>query len=106
MAIQTDCQFADNCALFASTHGGVCHALTTFMAISSSFGLKVNLGKTKIMAVGVYVFLENPCPFRVYSGEIEHVSKFRYLGLIINADGCCHRDIKSRISSVSRAMGV
>ena len=74
MATQRNCQFADDCALFASTHGGVCHALTTFMAISSSFGLKVNLGKTKFMAVGVYASLENRCPWRVYGGEIEHVA--------------------------------
>ena len=98
------CQFADDCALIASTHSGVCHALTTFMAIPSSFGLKVNLGKTKFMAVGVYVSLENRCSLRVYGGEIEHVSKFRCLGSIINTDGRCHRDIKSRISSVSHAI--
>ena len=57
------------------------------------------------MAVGVYISLENRCPLRVYGGEIEHVSKFRYLGSIINTDGRCHCDNKSRISSVSRAMG-
>ena len=36
LATQRDCQFADDSALFASTHGGVCHALTTFMVIASS----------------------------------------------------------------------
>ena len=57
LATQRDCQFADDSALFAFTHGGTCHALMTFMAITSSFGLKVNLGSTKFMAVGVDVAL-------------------------------------------------
>ena len=87
------CQFADDSALFASTHGGACHALTTFMAIASSFGLKVNLGKTKFMAMNVDVSLEDRCPLRVCGGEIEHVSEFRYLGSIISIDGHCHCDI-------------
>ena len=29
LAAQRDCQFADDSALFASSHGGDCHALTT-----------------------------------------------------------------------------
>ena len=57
------------------------------------------------MAVGADVSLEDRWPLRVYGGEIENVSVFRYLGSIISTDGCCHRDIKSRISSASRAMG-
>ena len=65
----------------------------------------VCVGKTKFMAVGVDVSLEDRCPLRVCGGEIEHVSEFRYLGSIIITDGRCHRDIKSRISSASRAMG-
>ena len=69
------------------------------MAIASSFGLKVNLGKAKFMAVGVDVSLEDRCPLRVDGGEIEHVSEFRYPGSIISTDGRCHHDIKSRISS-------
>ena len=105
LATQRDSQFADDSALFASTHGGACHALTTCMAIASSFGLKVNLGKTKFMAVGVDVSLEDHCPLHVCGGKIEHVSKFQYFGSIISTDGRCHRYIKSRISSASRAMG-
>ena len=96
---------SDDSALFASTHVGACHALTTFMVIASSFGLKANLGKTKFMAVGVDDSLEDRCPLGVCGGEIEHVSEFPYLGSIISTDGHCHSDIKSRISSTSRAMG-
>ena len=105
LATQRDCQFADDSALFASTHVGACHALTTFMVIASSFGLKANLGKTKFMAVGADDSLEDRCPLGVCGGEIEHVSEFPYLGSIISTDGHCHSDIKSRISSTSRATG-
>ena len=104
LATQRDCQSANDSALFASTHGGVCHALRTFMAIASSFGLMVNLSKTKFMAVGADVSLEDRCPLRVCGGELEHVSEFRYLWSIISSGGCCHRNIKSKISSALHAM--
>ena len=54
--------------MFASTHGGACHALTTFMVIASSFGLKV-------VAVGADVSHEDCCLLRVCGSEIEHVSE-------------------------------
>ena len=65
-----DCELSVNVsfltifALFASTHGGAFHALTTFMAISS-FGLKFNHGKTKFMTLSADVSLQDRCPFRI-----------------------------------------
>ena len=93
-----DCELSVNVsfltifALFASTHGGALHALTPFMAISSSFGLKFNLGKTKFITLSGDISLQDRCPLRICCGENEHVSEFLYLGSIASTDDPCHLD--------------
>ena len=48
----TECQFADDAALLATTRTGDVRALREYMQVAEDFGLTVSIPKTKIMAVG------------------------------------------------------
>ena len=100
-----DCQFADNSALVAVSRGGAQRAIEVFIEVVASFGLSVNLTKTKFMTVGYGITPAVRAPLSLPAGSIEHVDHFRYLASIVHADGRSTSDIKSRIASASRAFG-
>ena len=100
-----DCQFADDSALVASSHEGAQQALAAFVRVAGTFGLKVNLAKTKVMPVGHGLTARDRLPLMVVSDIVESVADFRYLGAIVHTDGRSAHDIKSRIAGASRAFG-
>ena len=61
---------------------------------SQRLGLKINVAKTKAMAVGKG---KENLKITVESKEVEQVSEFVYLGGLVTEDGTCKADIKRRI---------
>ncbi|XP_065197534.1 uncharacterized protein LOC135829055 [Sycon ciliatum] len=98
----TECQFADDSSLFAKTYGGAERALATFRQVAASFGLSVNLGKTKFMPMGVGVVASDMLPL---GGTVEYVDSFRYLGCQITPDARSSFDVSRRIAAASGAFG-
>ena len=101
----TDCQFADDSALMASTRGAAKLALDTFSAVASSFGLTVSTSKTKFMVMGIGVSPADRQPLVVDGQSIVCLPDFRYLGSIIQSDSHTQSDVDARIAAASRSFG-
>lgn len=100
-----DCQFADDSALVATSHAGAQQALAVFVEVATTFGLRVNLAKTKVMPIGFGIGDGDCLPLSVAGDMVESVDAFKYLGSIISTDGRSATDIDSRIAGASRAFG-
>ena len=48
----TECQFADDAALLATTRDGANRSLQVYMRVAGDFGLTVSIPKTKVMVTG------------------------------------------------------
>ena len=70
----TECQFADDGALLATTRNGAGRALGLFIKAAAEFGLRVNTSKTKFMAVGVGVSETDSEPLPTSFGPVASVS--------------------------------
>ena len=101
----TQCQFADDVALLATTRKAAEEAIKAYSSVTKSLGLTVNITKTKFMAVGHDVSEEDSQPIRVEGGEIEHVNEFSYLGSTVATNGRIDAEIDKRIASASKAFG-
>eukprot|EP00117_Sycon_ciliatum_P050049 scpid69812/ scgid35385/ LINE-1 reverse transcriptase homolog len=103
--VHRECQFADDSALLATTHDGAQRALDQFIHVAYSFGLTVNLDKTKVMAAGYGLTEADRLPLDVAGEVVECVDSFRYLGSLLHTNGRSTPDISSRIAGASRAFG-
>ena len=74
-----ECQFADDAALLATTKRGAEMATSEYMRVAKDFGLTLSIPKTKAMAVGREVTIEDRTPLSVGGKEIEAVTEFPYL---------------------------
>ena len=101
----TNCQFADDSALVASTRGAAQLALDTFSAVASSFGLTLSTSKTKFMVMGIGVSPADRQPLVLDGQSIACVPDFRYLGSIIHSDSHTQSDVDARIAAASRSFG-
>jgi hypothetical protein len=77
----TECQFADDGALLASTRPGAEKAALEYQQTSRNFGLKVNISKTKHMVTGRLVKERDLEPITLDGEDVEAVSEFPYVGL-------------------------
>ena len=97
--------FADNSALVAHTESDLQLMLDRFSRASKLFGLTVNLGKTKV--------LHQPAPNNHFPAPniiiddtpLANVEHFKYFGSTISCDGSLDKEIASRISKASQALG-
>lgn len=101
----TECQFADNGALLASSRHGAEKAALEYQQNSKSFGLKVSIPKTKNMVTGRLVEERDLDPINLEGGEVEFVDEFPYLGSIISSSGKMDADVERRVAQVSKAFG-
>ena len=81
-----ECQFADDVAMLATNRVGAETTIRAYFCVAKSLGLTVNIIKTKFMVVGHDIVEEDTQPISLVGGEIEHVSKFPYLGSSIAAN--------------------
>ena len=75
----TECQFADDVALLATTREAAELAINAYQSVAKSLGLNVSLTKTKFMIAGVDIAQEKKAPIEVEGGVIGYVEIFQYL---------------------------
>ena len=61
---------------------------------SSSYGMKINIKKTKVMKVSK---VKGEVNITINGTRIEQVGSFRYLGYTMTEDGRCETEIKCRM---------
>ena len=69
----TECQFADDVALLATSREAAEEAIRTYQLTAKEFGLTLSTTKTKFMVVGHRVTEEEKLPITVEGGMVEHV---------------------------------
>ena len=101
----TECQFADDAALLATTRSGAEQAILIYINVAKAFGLTVSLPKTKLMVTGFGVEEEDVAPITVRSEVIECVDHFSYLDSVVSSDGRIDAEVDCRIAKASKAFG-
>ena len=105
MRVLTECLFADDGALLASSRGGAELAIRSYQETCSDFGLTVSNSKTKHMVAGRLAEAADREPLVIDGGQIENVKDFPYLGSMIADSGRMDIDVEKRIAQASRAFG-
>jgi hypothetical protein len=96
-----DVRFADDQGMVASSESGLQILMDGLVTVAKQYDMKVNVKKTKVMKISrkgggtVRLFIEGQ--------QVEHVTKFKYLGSYITADGRCEAEIKARIGMAKDA---
>ena len=98
----SECQFADDATLLATTERGAELITTEYMLVAKDFGLTLSIPEMKVMAVGRAVIGEELC---VGEEEIESVNEFPYLWSPIESSGRVILDVERRIAQASKAFG-
>ena len=98
----TECQFADDSALLASTRSGAEKATLTHQQTNSDFVLTVRIPKMKHMVTGRLVAEEDLEPIALEGEEIEAVSEFQYLGSLKASSGRMDVDIEQWVAKALR----
>ena len=81
-----DVEFADDALLITPSCDMGYLALSTFVTVATSFGLTVNLLKTKVMPCGIGVSSSDYQPFLVNNQVVAFVDSFAYLGSLLSPD--------------------
>ena len=103
-----DTDYADDMALLDNKGVGLQETTDLLSKNSDYAGLKINVTKTKCMAVSKSAsqrpYTEKDSLDITVDGEpVEQVSHFTYLGVIISADGTIDRELSVRIQKASGA---
>ena len=96
--------YADDVALFSTTHGGMQTVTDKLITTASKAGLHINEQKTKVLRIhrdGMGPASNNN--FTVSNKSLEFVDNFLYLGAKIDASGGAAADVKNRINSATTA---
>ena len=99
--LERDVRFADDQAMVASSQEGLQRIMSALDETARAYGMKINIGKTKVMRVSrdggraVNVYLDDQ--------KVEQVDNFKYLGSLITDDGRCEKEIKIRIAMAKEA---
>ena len=101
----TECLFADDGALLASTRSGAETAVCAYQKVSKKFGLTVSILKTKHMVTGRCVQEGDREPISLEGGNIEAVDEIQYLGSLIATTGRMDVDVDRRLAQASKAFG-
>ena len=101
----TELLFADDAAAVGTTRESMERAAQALEQVTSEWGLSVSIAKTKLLVAGVDCEESDLQPINIRGGTIETVTKFKYLGTIIEANGSVQREVENRISKASRVFG-
>ena len=97
--------FADDCALMAHKPGDLKAMLNSFSDASKQFGLPISLRKTKVLFQCAPNSVAPQPAISIDDVELKVVDSFKYLGSMISIDGSLDKEIASRISKASQALG-
>ena len=84
----------------ASTQKGLQKIMDRLNDTATSYDMKINVNKTKVMKVSRNGGLIN---IKIDGQKVEQVSKFKYLGAWITEDGRSETEIKTRIGMAKDA---
>ncbi|XP_063609394.1 uncharacterized protein LOC134783447 [Penaeus indicus] len=94
--------FADDCALMAHTEEDLQFIVDQFSQAARLFGLTISLPKTEVLYQSTTATLPN---ITIEGTQLKTVEDFKYLGSVIGNDGSFDKEINSRISKASQALG-
>ena len=97
--------YGDDAVLFAGTRTGAEQALMLYQEVAGAFGLKVNLQKTKLMAVGPGIEDGERAPITMGNDVVECVEDFTYLGSSVTPNAKIDAEVDRRLASASKAFG-
>ena len=101
----TECQFADESAILASTRSGAKRAALVYQQTSRDFGLTVSIPKTKHMGDRQAGGGRGPgCHRSGWKGSGD-VKEFQYLGSVVQSSERMDADVNSRVTQASKAFG-
>ena len=95
----SECVFADDIALFASNVENLTRNLEIWHDQLQACGLKINIEKTKVMAV---TNTDRKIDIKLKDHSIEQVEHFKYLGVIIDNKGNQEKEINERICKANK----
>ena len=101
----TECQFADDAALLATTQTGAERAMKEYLQVAEDFGLTVSIPKTKLMVTGREATAADRTRLLVNGTEIEWVTEFPYFGSMIASSERVDTDVDKHIGQASKAFG-
>ena len=99
-ATLSESQFADDAALYTTSHHHLTALANDFFGCASSWGLTVSISKPKALCMN--------CPDApltvtlVDGGTIDCVPQFTYVGGIVSCDGALDREVVQGIAKASR----
>jgi len=96
-----DVRFADDQGMVASSELGLQRLMDGLVRVAKQYDMKINVKKTKVMRVSKSG--EGSVKIVIDGQRVEQLTKFRYLGSLISADGRCEEDIKARIGMTKDA---
>ena len=103
--VLTECQFADDVTLLATTRAGAEKLIMTYRDVADDLGLTVSIPKTKLSASGYGVDNDDKKPITTGREDIEYIEEFPYLGSVLMSYGRLHTKVDRRIANASRAFG-
>ena len=97
--------FADDCALMAHKSGDLQAMLNSFSDASKQFGLTISIGKTEVLFQRAPNSIAPQPAIFIDDVELKVVDSFKYLRSMISVVGSLDKEIASRISKASQALG-
>lgn len=96
--------FADDLLLISETPEGLQKCINRLSDYCDKWDLTINVEKTKCMVGSKGKPVVSDLGFYYKSNNIETVTSFKYLGLMINSNGKVNKMVEDRISKAKRAM--
>ena len=97
--------FADDWTFMAHKSGDLQAMLKSFSDASKQFGLTISLGKTEVLFQRAPNSVAPQPAIFIDDVELKVVDSFKYLGSMVSNDGSLDKEIASRISKASQALG-
>ena len=89
-------RFADDKAIVCDSEEGLQEMVNNLNRVAGEYGMKINELKTKVMRIAK----RHGAPIRIMIAgrNLEEVDSFKYLGSLLNNDGSCSKEIRTRIA--------
>jgi len=105
-----DLDYADDIVAMTHTMSEMKDFLSDLVKYASHVGLKINLGKTKLMRINPKTRLTRsssaiPQSLEINGVKLEEVNEFIYLGSVIAVEGGTEEDVRRRITLANVAFG-
>ena len=94
-------RYAGDTILIATDAVELKELLLKVKAASEANGLRLNVSKTNIMAVGSD---GNEDPITVDGDEVEQVTQFNFVGCLVSSSGGCSMELRRRVAIAKSAM--